>query len=199
MVMATNSSLIKLYNIETKKTVIIPGHKEIVLGLSFVYPWLVSGGKDNLIKLWKFKSSMEVQLVATYKGHSADVTSVSIGITSLEIVSVSEDKTIKLWKIFDFETPKIVKNSTITVMSHDKSVNSVKWSPDEQLIASCSQDKLIKIWSKTLELKLTLKGHRKGVWDVAFHRHEKIIASVSADGSLKIWNIITGDCISTMG
>lgn len=142
---------------------------------------------------------MDARLVATYKGHSADVTGVALALTNFEIVSVSEDKTIKLWKMFDFEEPKIVKNSSMTVMSHDKAVNSVKWSPDEQCIASCSQDKLIKIWSKTLELKFVLKGHRKGVWDICFHPNEKILASVSADGSLKIWNLSTGECVSTMG
>ena len=71
--------------------------------MSFVYPWLASGGKDNLIKLWKFDSSMDARLVATYKGHSADVTGVAIGINNFEIISVSEDKTIKLWKMLDFD------------------------------------------------------------------------------------------------
>ena len=46
---------------------------------------------------------MDARLVATYKGHSADVTGVAIGINNFEIISVSEDKTIKLWKMLDFD------------------------------------------------------------------------------------------------
>lgn len=73
---------------------------------------------------------MEPRLVATYKGHSADVTNIAIGLNSSQIASVSEDKTIKLWILQDFESAKIVKNASTTVMAHDKSANSVKWSPD---------------------------------------------------------------------
>lgn len=100
--MATNSSLIKLYNTKTKETRLISGHKEIVISLSYVSPWLASGGKDNLIKLWRLDSPMEHRLVATYKGHSSDVTGLSIGLNSSQIASVSQDKTIKLWILQNF-------------------------------------------------------------------------------------------------
>ena len=100
--MATNSSLLKVYNIESKEVQILSGHKEIVLSVSFVYPWLASCGKDNTVKLWKFNSTMNARLVATYKGHSANVTSVILSLVSSEIISVSEDKTIKIWKMFEF-------------------------------------------------------------------------------------------------
>lgn len=80
----------------------ISGHKDIVLSLSFAYPWLASAGKDNVIKLWKFEKDMNVKLIATYKGHTANVTNLSIGILNSQIVSVSEDKTIKIWILQDF-------------------------------------------------------------------------------------------------
>ena len=73
---------------------------------------------------------MQVRLVATYKGHSANVTNLAIGIQNSQIVSVSEDKTIKIWILQDFDSAKIIKNSTMTVMAHDKAINAVKWSPD---------------------------------------------------------------------
>ena len=84
-------------------------------------------------------------------------------------------------------------------MAHEKSINGLKLNPTEDLIATCSQDKLVKVWSKTLELKFSFKGHKKGVWDISFHPVEKIIVSASSDGSLKIWNIVSGECISTVG
>ena len=72
-----------------------------------------------------------MRLIATYKGHTANVTNLSIGSLNSQIVSVSEDKTIKVWILQDFDTPKIIKNSSMTVMAHEKPVNAVKWSPDE--------------------------------------------------------------------
>jgi WD40 repeat protein len=45
---------------------------------------------------------MNVKLIATYKGHTANVTNLSVGILNSQIVSVSEDKTIKVWILQDF-------------------------------------------------------------------------------------------------
>ena len=58
--------------------------------------YIVSGSRDNTIKLWDIKSGEEIR---TFEGHSRWVTSVAITPDGKYIVSGSDDKTIKLWDI----------------------------------------------------------------------------------------------------
>jgi len=203
MVVATNSSLLKLIDIRSKNTHIIAGHKDIVLCVDYSYPYIVSAGKDKVIKLWRIDPAglgdTRVVLVANYKGHSEDVSGVVMAPNNRMIASVSEDKTIKLWAFPAGEKVEI-KSSLYTVIAHDKSINSVRCNHDESLLASCSQDRTIKIWdAHKLALKMVLKGHRRSVWDTAFNKLEKILASAAADGTVKIWNLSNGECVATMG
>jgi U3 small nucleolar RNA-associated protein 13 len=46
---------------------------------------------------------------------------------------------------------------------------------------------------------MVLKGHKRSVWDVSFNKLEKLLASAAADGTVKVWNLVTGECLSTMG
>lgn len=203
MVVATNSPLLKLIDVKSRNCHLVAGHKDIVLCIDYSYPYIVSAGKDKVIKLWRIDTvglgENRVGLVANYKGHSEDVTGVVMLANSRTIASVSEDKTIKLWA-FPLGEKVEIKSSLFTVVAHEKSINSVRSNHDETMLASCSQDRTIKIWeASNLTLKMVLKGHRRSVWDTAFNRLEKILASVAADGTVKIWNLTTSDCIATMG
>ena len=86
------------------------------------------------------------------------------------IVSVGEDKTIKLWPACEKGEEAVDIHSAIaTVMGHAKTINAVRVSAKDELIATCSHDRSVKIWSSSLSLIFTLTGHRRGVWDAAFH------------------------------
>lgn len=111
-----------------------------------------------------------VKMIANYKGHSEDVVSVVMAPINQFIVSVSEDKTIKLWP-WPSSDKIDVKASLFTVVAHEKSINSVRLNQNETMIATCSQDRTIKVWdSKNLSLKMVLKGHKRSVWDVSFNK-----------------------------
>lgn len=56
LVVATNSSLIKLVELKNKHSHLISGHKEIVMSVDYCYPYIVSGSKDKTVKLWKIDS-----------------------------------------------------------------------------------------------------------------------------------------------
>ena len=75
----------------------------------------------------------------TLKGHSSDVTSVSLSPGGKRIVSGSGDGTVKVW---DAQTGR----ETLTLKGHSSGVWSVSFSPDEKRIVSGSSDKTVKIW-----------------------------------------------------
>jgi WD40 repeat protein len=67
------------------------------------------------------------------------------------------------------------------------------------MIATCSQDRTIKLWNEELMNTMVLAGHRRGVWDAIFHDVEELLVSVAGDGMMKGWNLISGECLWSMG
>lgn len=116
--------------------------------------YLVSAGKDKMIKLWKKEeSSLDFRLLATFFGHIEQISSVCFGPkTGKVFASCSEDKNLKVWDVstliarsHKITTPEKVTSSKRTVAAHTKDMNVVRFSPNEKLIASASQDKQIKV------------------------------------------------------
>ncbi|MBD2196362.1 MULTISPECIES: nSTAND1 domain-containing NTPase [Calothrix] len=120
--------------------------------------------------------------IKTFKGHRADVYSVSFSPDGKTIASASGDGTIKLWSLEGKELK--------TFKGHSASVYSVSFSPDGKTIASASGDKTIKLWNlEGKELK-TFKGHSDSVFSVSFSPDGKAIASASRDNTVILWNLV---------
>ncbi len=158
---------------------------------------LVSGSRDNTIKLWDVETGQEIR---TFKGHDNLVTSVNFSPDGKTLVSGSADNTIKLWnvetgKLWDVETGQEIR----TLKGHDYPVWSVNFSPDGKTLVSGSVDKTIKLWNvKTGEEIRTLKGHDSYVRSVNFSPDGKTLVSGSADNTVKLWNVETGEEIRTL-
>ena len=197
----TNSKNPKIMNRHTNSLhSLLQGHKEIVLCGEYWHPWVVTAGKDKIIKLWKINEVGKPKLIANYKGHSDDVCSIGLMQKSHLLVSVGEDKTLKLWPLCDAADDVIEIHSALsTVMGHDKTINAVRVSAWDELIATCSHDRSVKVWDKNLQKMFTLSGHRRGVWDAAFHDKEALLVTAGGDGMLKGWSMLNGDCIWSMG
>ena len=96
----TNSATPKLMNNDTHRVhTLLKGHTDIVLCGEYFYPYLLTAGKDKIIKLWKIDELGHTKLFCNYLGHSDDVCGIAFFVESRLIVSVSEDKTIKLWPL----------------------------------------------------------------------------------------------------
>ncbi len=127
-------------------TKVVKGHDDIILSLNICGNWLVTGGKDNAIKLWKLDT---MRCVATYKGHSKHVTSLHIAPKKSNfIVSGSKDLSIKVWPLRDAkdgEEERTISEAQRTTVGHTKDINVVRVSPNDKFIASGSQDRSIKV------------------------------------------------------
>lgn len=170
-VMVTNSSNVKLMSKKTNRLVrLIQGHEDIVLSADYWHPYIATGGKDKVLKLWKLKEDGRVDLLANYSGHSADIMNVVALQKSKILATVSEDNTIKLWPMCLEADQKVeIKSALRTTIAHQKTINAVRASPKEDMLATCSRDKTIKLWTPQLTCIMTLVGHRRGVWDIIFH------------------------------
>lgn len=204
----SNSETIKIFDTRTNTCEIVKGHTDIVVSLDIFQVdnihYIVSGAKDNEIRMWTWAEGCRTTCIGVYKGHVESVTSVCFAPKKGQFfVSAGQDNSIKVWD-FDASIPednalKVVNSAKMTILAHQKYVNVIRVSPNDKMIASASQDKSIKVWNPAnLSLLLTLTGHKRGVWDVAFSPADKVLVSGSGDSMIKTWNLTTGDCLATL-
>jgi WD40 repeat protein len=89
----------------------------------------------------------------TLEGHGNIVNSVAFSHDSTQLVSASEDRTVKIW---DASSGACLK----TLEGHGDAVNSVAFSHDSTRLASASHDSTVKIWDASSGVCLqTLEGY----------------------------------------
>tara|TARA_R110002050_G_scaffold108048_2_gene218657 strand:+ start:558 stop:1910 length:1353 start_codon:yes stop_codon:yes gene_type:complete len=129
------------------------------------------------------------------KGHRSTVTSIAVHPIYTQVVSCSEDATIKVW---DYESGEFEKS----LKGHTDFVQCVAFNHTGTMIASCSSDLTIKLWeTESFNCVKTLKGHEHNVSCVAFlppaSGKDHLISS-SRDKSIKLWDCNTGYCVKTL-
>ncbi|MEH2026093.1 nSTAND1 domain-containing NTPase [Nostoc sp.] len=142
---------------------------------------IVSG--VDVVKLWQIPSAIgkKVQLLQSMKGHTNQITSISISPNGQLIASASKDNTVKLWRT----DGKLLK----TFRGHKDNVNSISFSPDSQLIASASDDKTVKVWQLDGKMLMSFDKHDNSVNSVNFSPDGKMIASASKDRTVRVWSL----------
>jgi WD40 repeat protein len=117
------------------------GHSHIVrsLAISADGKLLVSGSRDQTIKIWQLETG---ELIRTLKGHQDEVCTITLSPDEQIIASGSADKTIKLWHL---ETGELL--STFT--GHTDKVTAVVFTTSGEMLVSGSLDKTIKIWQRS--------------------------------------------------
>ncbi|XP_062388240.1 transducin beta-like protein 3 [Sardina pilchardus] len=206
IVVATNSSQLKVFELATSSCQILYGHTDTILSLDVFKKGLLfaSCAKDKTVRVWRMNpESGAVDCVAQGTGHSDAVGSVCCSrLKKAFVVSGSQDCTLKLWELPEpipsAEAEAARLTAQATEKAHDKDINSVCISPNDKLLASGSQDRTAKLWSlPDLSLLGVFRGHRRGVWCVQFSPMDQVLASSSADGTVKLWGLQDFSCLKT--
>ncbi|PPQ72265.1 hypothetical protein CVT24_004682 [Panaeolus cyanescens] len=223
--LATNSSLIRVYDTDKFDARLLEGHSEIVLALdrSATSALLASGSKDRTARIW----APEVQTnerswgygcVAVCEGHAESVGALAMarsGDRPSFLFTGSQDRTIKMWDLSQIpdhaeeDTVPVRCKSLTTQKAHEKDINALDISPNDRFLASGSQDRTAKLFEIDYlpgpngairgELKHigTFKGHKRGVWTVKFGTAERVLASGSGDKTIKLWSLDDFSCLKT--
>ncbi|MBH8560714.1 hypothetical protein I8748_00565 [Nostoc sp. CENA67] len=147
---------------------------------------LLATAGESTVDIWDVASGICLYSLEE-EGHKGRVKSVAFSPDGQLLVSVSTDKTIKIW---DLRKRQCIRNLT----GHDASVLSVAFSPDGQKIVTSACERTIRIWNvhdgKCIQ---ELAGHQNWVWSVIFSPDGQLVASASQDESIILWDVNTGE------
>ncbi|KAH8586999.1 hypothetical protein B0O99DRAFT_527618 [Bisporella sp. PMI_857] len=121
-------------------------------------------------------------MLQTLEGHTDTVTSVAFSSDGKQIVSGSNDWTVRRW---DAVTGQQLLPA---LEGHTNAVTSVAFSPDGKQIVSGSDDRTVRRWDAVTGQQLlpALEGHTDAVTSVAFSPDGKQIVSGSDDRTLSL-------------
>ncbi len=83
--------------------------------------------------------SLQVNVFKSFQGHKNEVLAVAFSLDGQELISGSQDRTIRFWNIKTGKCKQILQG-------HDDGVRSVSLSPNGQILASGSNDRTIMVW-----------------------------------------------------
>lgn len=147
---------------------------------------IVSGLRDNTIKIWDRNS---LQCIKVLTGHTGSV--LCLQYDDKAIISGSSDSTVRVW---DATTGEMVS----TLIHHCEAVLHLRF--NNGMMVTCSKDRSIAVWDMTSQKEIALRrvlvGHRAAVNVVDFD--EKYIVSASGDRTIKVWNTSTCEFVRTL-
>ncbi|MEM9536073.1 MAG: AAA-like domain-containing protein [Cyanobacteria bacterium P01_E01_bin.45] len=129
------------------------------------------------VKVW----TLDGVLLTELEGHSNRVSSLDISPDNTQIVTASDDATLRLW---DIDGMPIAEFN-----GHRNSVLSVVFSPDGETIASASTDRTVRLWSLNGNPLAVFRGHQDWVRDVDFSPNGQLLVSASEDQTVRVWNL----------
>ncbi len=142
--------------------------------------------------LSKFGFGQEPKLMLPI-GYTNLIYSAALSPDGKKIVTLSEDKTAKIW---DVETGKLIAD----LIGHTESVTSAAFSPDgTKIVTTASLDTIVKIWkAENGKLLTDLTGQTDSIISTAFSPHGEKILTISGGKTIKIWNVADGKLIANL-
>jgi WD40 repeat protein len=191
---ASEDNTVRLWNVLTHEPIGKLEHSDEVYSVAFSPngktlasgsggPNPKAGGKiRGIIRLWNVTSRKPM---ATLKGHTGLVSSVTFSPNGKILASGSYDATVRLW---DVSSDKPIGQP---LRGHSGDVDSVAFSPDGKTLVSSGMDKTIRLWNVTTgeSQNQPITGHAGIVIGATFSPDGTMLASGSFDRSVRLWGL----------
>lgn len=162
----------------------------------------VCGTVFNQILLWKVYSDTfedqslpgdliqgceklsQQKVVQRITGHDGVVFDVQCDADGSQIYSVSDDRTLRVWRKISGEYI-----NQFAGFSHTSRVWRCLAPPSLPLVFSSGEDSTVRVWSKTSGKHIsTLSGHSAGIWSLAYCPKTQILATGGGDSTIRFWS-----------
>lgn len=142
---------------------------------------LAIAGDDGVAHVRDIETGQSVAFVPA--GPPWPVKAVTFSPDGSEVITGSEDGTVRIW---DIATRTVLK----TLTGHCNAVWDVAFSPDGQRLATASEDGTARLWDpRSGQPLLTLAGHTNPVHGVAFSADGRRLATAAGDGTARVWDV----------
>lgn len=144
---ATGSSdrLVKILDAQSLEVAnTIEGHGDTVFAIRFSADdrCFATAGKDARVRLWSM-DGYKLKPLVKVTAHTFSINAIAFVDCSKELITVSQDKTIKLWDVASMTCLETIDR---TYGGHAFTVNSIAISRDETRVLTASDDKTVKLW-----------------------------------------------------
>lgn len=142
--------------------------------------WVVVGGVDTRVRLWRIEPGQRPQELP---GHTGPVLGASFAGDGRRFVTASADRTARLWTL---DGPKLL----LELKGHALGVESAVFSQDGLRVVTTSEDRLARLWSaESGQLLGELVGHGDRVGAASFSPDGRRLVTASWDGTARIWDV----------
>jgi WD40 repeat protein len=169
----------------------LAGHTRRIMAFSFSSDgnFAMSGGEDNVVKLWDL-SSGECVRTSELKGFGAKLKVLRFSPNNKRALSGYDNGTIKLWGI---ESGQCIRS----LEGHKEGIQSLCFSSDGNFaLSSGCYSHPVKLWDLLTGQCHTFDEHLDSIYDACFSPDDSKILSGS-EGTIKLWDMETKRCICT--
>jgi WD40 repeat protein len=136
---------------------------------------ILTAASDGTVRLW----NLGPQLLTTFKGHTARVTSARLTNDEQHVFTVSDDGTARLWRVTDQQSAVFVNSGS--------AIRDAILSEDEQHVLTISEKGSVLLWSTTGKIVATLSSSTP-VERADFIPNGQYILTLSRDGHGQLWD-----------
>ncbi len=161
------------------------GHANAIVSLAFnsSATRLVSGSKDNSLKVWNVESRPGCSLVSTLQGHGTEITGGTFSRDGSSIASASLDKTIRTWNVADGRQVSVFEGAA-------DEVTRLSFTPDLGYLVSASRDGYIRAWKTAdgvMQYEFNWKPYLITTLAATNVPNSIVVAVGSQNGLLRLW------------
>lgn len=147
---------------------------------------IVAGDRSGYIKVFDVKTKSALREI---RGHNASVRGTCWSSDGLNIISCSDDKTVKRW---DLGTSQLLWQSSKAEQSHRDYVRALDVSPvSSSIFASGSYDHTVSIWDSRQENAVCSMNHGHPIEYCLISPSGSLLMSAGSN-EIKLWDILSG-------